>query len=280
MHLVQHPRRTVKEATIYDPVLCLILQGRKEVVFADRSARVGAGQYLLVSHDLPVVARVIEAPYLALLLSLRVDVLRALHAEIAEPARVEGAPQALGVHDADARLLDAVGRYASLAASAVDAAVLGPMVLREIHYLMLTGPLGPMLRDLARQESRGALVARAIGLLRSEFRSPVGVDALAASAGMSASAFHRHFKAVTSLSPLQYQKELRLLEARRLLRGGAASVSAAAFAVGYESPSQFSREYTRRFGTAPRTDRMHVARLARSTTAEERLSPAGGSRGR
>lgn len=241
------------EATIYDPILCLILQGRKEMMFGDRTYRLGAGECALVSHDLPIVSRVREAPYLVVLLTVDVDVLRSLYGDVRELA-TEAEARALEVHRADGPLLDAVGRYLALAGSEMDARVLAPMLLREIHYRLLTSPLGHMLRSLIRHDSHASAIARAIALLRRDFRAPMVVEELARAVGMSVSSFHEHFRRITSSSPLQYQKGLRLLEARRLLVAGTATATTAAFEVGYESASQFSREYARKFGRPPSKD--------------------------
>jgi AraC-like DNA-binding protein len=254
LRLLRHVRSTAFEATIYEPVVCLILQGLKEMTFGERSFRMGTGECLLVSHELPVVSRILDAPYLALLFDVNIQTLRSLHEELeASPRDGEGS-SALAVHTATFRLLDALGRYLALAESATDAKVLAPLISKEIHYRLLLDPVGGMLRSLLRYDSHAALVSRAINVIRRDFRISIVVAELAREVGMSVSSFHRHFRSVTSVSPLQYQKELRLLEARRLLRGGAASVSATAFEVGYESLSQFSREYSRKFGRAPTHD--------------------------
>jgi AraC-like DNA-binding protein len=137
--------------------------------------------------------------------------------------------------------------------------VLGPLIWKEIHYRVLMAPFGGMLRSLIRHDSNASAIARAIGHIREDLRSPIAIPNLARQVGMSASSFHKNFKTITSTTPLQYQKELRLLEARRLLKTGSASVTAAAFEVGYESSSQFSREYARKFGVPPSQD------LARAT---------------
>lgn len=251
LFLLRQYERTAFEATIYDPMLCLILQGCKEMSFGEHEFRLRAGQCALVSHDLPIVSRVREAPYLVLLLNIEVDVLRSLYEDVGEfLSSGPGAPS-LAVHRADWRLLDAVGRYLALAESEIDARVLGASLLREVHYRLVTSELGHMLRSLIRHDSHASAVARAIALLRKDFRSPMIVEDLARGVGMSVSAFHKHFKAVTSSSPLQYQKTLRLLEARRMLVAGTGSVTTTAFDVGYESPSQFSREYARKFGHPP-----------------------------
>jgi len=241
------------EATIFDPMLCLILQGRKEMTFGERTYRLGAGECALVSHDLPILSRVREAPYLVVLLNIEADVLRSLYEDVGQLA-FPGEAQALEVHRADAQLLDAVGRYLALAESEMDARVLAPMLRKEIHYRLLTSPLGQMLRSLLRHDSHASAIARAIALLRRDFRKPMVILELARAVGMSVSSFHEHFKRITSSSPLQYQKGLRLLEARRLLAAGSATATTAAFDVGYESPAQFSREYARKFGRPPSKD--------------------------
>jgi AraC-like DNA-binding protein len=254
LQLLRYPVRTEFEASIYEPVLCLILQGRKKTSFGERTIDVGAGECLLVSHDLPVVSRITQAPYLALLLDIELDVLRGLYDELGAAALEGKESRALEVHVATAPLLDALGRYLALTESSTDARVLAPMITREVHYRLLTAPFGGMLRRLIRHDSHASAIARAIAFIRGNFRAPMVVADLAQHVGMSVASFHRQFKAVTTSSPLQYQKDLRLLEARRLLRSGAASVSTAAYEVGYESPNQFSREYTRRFGRPPKDD--------------------------
>jgi len=248
--LLRQLRPTSFEAAIYEPVVILILQGRKETILGTDSYPMGVGQCLLVSHDLPIVARVVKTPYLALIFDVDLDTLRDLYEATAEP--VPGESRSLAVHACDPKLVDAIGRYVALAGDERDTAVLGPMISREIHYRLATAPFGGMLRDLIKYDSHASAIARAIALLRTGFRSPVEIPALARSVGMSASSFHKHFKAITAASPLQYRKSLQLLEARRLLRGGVTSVTAAAFDVGYESAAQFSRDYARKFGAPPK----------------------------
>ncbi|MDC0710304.1 AraC family transcriptional regulator [Stigmatella sp. ncwal1] len=254
LYLLRQHQRTAFEAAIYAPTLCLILQGCKEMTFGEHHFRLRVGECALVSHDLPIVSRVRDAPYLVLLLNIEVDVLRSLYEDIGELVTAAAEARALEVHQADSRLLDAIGRYLTLAESETDARVLRPMLLKEIHYRLMMAPLGHMLRSLIRHDSHASSIARAIALLRRDFRSPMVVEELARAVGMSVSSFHKHFKAVTLSSPLQYQKGLRLLEARRMLVVGKASVTTVAFEVGYESPSQFSREYTRKFGRPPSQD--------------------------
>lgn len=252
--ILRHERPTSFEASIYEPVLCLILQGRKETVLGAETYAMGAGECLLISHDLPVIARVTKTPYLALLFDVDLDILRDLYDELADSLPAAGESRSLAVHACDTALIDALARYVALADSRRDAAVLGPLVSREIHYRLATARFGAMLRDLIRHDSHASAIARAIAQLRREFRETIEIPALARSVGMSTSSFHKHFKTITASSPLQYQKELRLLEARRSLRAGARSVADVAFSVGYQSATQFSREYTRKFGAAPKTD--------------------------
>ena len=241
------------KATLYDPVVCLILQGRKQISFGDQALAFGPGECLLVSHDLPLSSRVTRAPYLALVLKVNVAIIRSLYDDVTEAALDSGHARVAMTHRADDGLVDALGRYLALAHAPADARVLGPLILKELHYRLLTAPFGAMLRSLIRRDSGASAIARAIGHIREDIRSALTVPALARRVGMSTSAFHRHFKTITSTTPLQYQKELRLLEAQRRLKLGA-TVTSAAFEVGYESPSQFSREYARKFGVPPSHD--------------------------
>ena len=242
------------EASLYEPVLCLILQGRKEVSIGERALSFGPGECLLVSHDLPVCSRITKAPYLALVPEVNVATIREFYDEVGESALDGERARAAETYRADPGLLDALRRYLALADSPADARVLGPLISKEIHYRLLMAPFGGMLRSLIRHDSNASAIARAIGHIRGDIRSPIAIPDLARQVGMSASSFHKHFKAITGATPLQYQKELRLLEARRLLKTGGASVTTAAYDVGYESPSQFSREYARKFGVPPSQD--------------------------
>ncbi len=249
--LLRQERASSLKASWYEPVLCLILRGRKEVSIGAQNLSFGPGECLLVSCDLPVRSRVTKAPYLALVFALDVATVRRLYDEVAESLLDNERARAAATQRADPGLLDALRRYVALADSAGDAKVLGPLISKEIHYRLLVAPFGGMLRSLIRHDSNASSIARAIGHIRADVRSPMTIPDLARRVGMSASAFHKHFKTVTATTPLQYQKELRLLEARRLLRTSEASVATAAYQVGYESASQFSREYARKFGVPP-----------------------------
>ena len=245
-------------ALVYEPCLCMVAQGAKEVLLADDTYRLDPAQSLIVSVDLPVTARVVEAspsrPYLAVRLALDPAVVGELLADGTTTPPLGPPARAIAVTPAEPPLLDAVSRLVALLDSPRDVASLAPLVLREITYRLLTGPQGVRLRQIAAAGAPAHRIARAIRWLKDHFADTLRVESLAKRVGMSPSAFHLHFKGVTALSPLQYQKRLRLQEARRLMLGEGFDAAEAAFRVGYESPSQFSREYRRLFGAPPRQD--------------------------
>lgn len=261
--LLRHTAPTEWDATIYQPIVCLILQGEKVTTVGDETVTLSKGQCVLVSHDLPVVARITKAsrstPYLALVLRLDLAVLRSLYTEVGDEGFVVEGARALEASRVDHHVAAVIERLVDVLDDPVDARVLGPLLRKELHYRLLMSDAGAMLRSLLRRDSSASRVALAIEQLRDGYRGTLEVAELARSVGMSTSTFHKHFKAVTRTTPLQYQKELRLTEARHLLSSGQHSVSSAAFEVGYESPSQFSREYSRKFGTPPQT---HLRRTA------------------
>jgi len=246
------------EAIVYEPVICLILQGRKETWIGDQFADLGPGDALLVSHDLPVQSRVTkatpQAPYLAMILKLDLELMRGLYEQLADVPLPEAEGRSLAAGRADPALLRVLERYLDLSDSPLDAQVLGPSTLREIHYRLLLSPAGKMLRTLLVVNSHAHRVAKAILRLRRDFRAPLTLSELARTAGMGATSFHQHFKAITGTTPLQYQKDLRLIEARALLARRGQSVTETAYATGYESPTHFSRDYKRKFGKAPGSD--------------------------
>ncbi|MEU7907882.1 AraC family transcriptional regulator [Actinoplanes sp. NPDC049118] len=254
LQIVRHHVPSTFEASLYEPVLCLVLEGGKQVAIGEQTFSLSPGECLLVSHGMPVRSRITKASYLALVVEVDIATVRELYDKIADSALDSKRARSAQTHRADPGLLDALGRYVALAQSPVDAKVLGSLTSKEIHYRLLMAPFGGMLRSLIRHDSNASAIARAIGFIRDDIRSPIAVPDLARRVRMSASSFHKHFRTITSTTPLQYQKELRLLEARRLLTTGGASVTAAAFDVGYESPSQFSREYARKFGVPPSQD--------------------------
>lgn len=262
MSLVRARAPTPLVSTLYQPLVCLVLQGAKETSLGAAPVLFSAGQTLVVSLDMPAVSRIVDAsrraPYVALALPLDLTLTRSLTDEIdaADEAAEDAAPgAAIAAGDADADLASAMGRLFDLAArSEAERRVMTPLLVREVHFRVLTARHGAMLRRLADRAGGESRVARAITLIRRDFARQIAVPELAAAAGMSPSSFHAHFKAATATTPLQYQKDLRLFEARRLLCEERRAVSAVAFAVGYESPSQFSREYARKFGAPPSRD--------------------------
>lgn len=249
---------TSLEATLYEPVTCLILQGRKETWLGDRRASFGPGDSLIVSHHLPVVSRIVEAsnqcPYIALVLTVDMSIVRSLYEEVGATEIDAAQGRALDGGATDTDLVQAMGRLFDLINRPLEAKVMTPLIRREIHFRLLLARHGGMLRQLLRHESAASRITKAIGRIRQDFRTQISVPDLARTAGMSPSSFHEHFRTLTATTPLQYQKDLRLIEARGLLIDGTRSVSDVAFEVGYESPTQFSREYSRKFGVSPRKD--------------------------
>ena len=256
--ILRSRKPTALEAVLYNPLLCLILQGRKETHLGMRRVSFSAGESLIVSHQLPVISRVTEAtemkPYVALVLELDMGIVRSLYDEVSEVEIEEEHARALNVGKTDGALLDAMGRLVDSIDRPLEAKVMLPLILREIHFRLILARHGGTLRQLLRRGSHADRIAQAIAHIKQNYATPLTVAELASVAGLSPSSFHEHFKALTATTPLQYQKELRLLEARRLLMNGTHSVSSAAFEVGYESPTQFSREYSRKFGNSPRKD--------------------------
>ena len=243
------------ESFLYEPVLCLVLQGSKVTSIGDQTAELLPGDALIVSHHLPVVSRITRAsrnePYLAAILTLDMSLMRGLHALLDEAAIPENHNRSLSHGPASAAWLEPLTRYFDLIDNPLDAKILGPSILREVHYRLLLTPLGGMLRKLMPLDSHASRIAKAIGEIRLGFRETLSVLDLARTVAMSPSSFHTHFKSITGTTPLQYQKELRLMEARTLLAAGTHSVSNVAFEVGYESSTHFSRDFARKFGLPP-----------------------------
>jgi AraC-like DNA-binding protein len=252
---------------ILKPALCIVLQGAKWATFGNRRFDYRAGQALVVSVEMPAFGRVAEAspskPYLGLIIEFDPAVMREVMEGLDVPPGPSGrARPGAFVADFSGPLLDCALRTVRLLETPRAIPILYPAIMREICYWLLTGPDGGEVMKMTLGNSHAQLVIRAIHALRDRFAEPVGIDELASVARMSASAFHRQFKAITSMTPLQYQKQLRLLEARRLIVTDAANVETAAFQVGYESASQFSREYSRMFGAPPRRDMVALRAMA------------------
>ncbi|MFP5515230.1 MAG: AraC family transcriptional regulator N-terminal domain-containing protein [Alphaproteobacteria bacterium] len=280
VHETQIPRLAVIRAsspteqlhTVYEPSVCILAHGAKRTIAGDRILDYRAGHYIAVSLDLPVIGQVVQAtadsPYLCLRLTLDPALLSGLILEAGLRAPPPQAEQGLGLTTSlsTPEMIDAAARMARLLETPDAIPVLAPLVERELLYRLLTADQGAMLHRIALGESRTAQIGRAVKWIKDNFREPLRIETVAAKANMSPSAFHQHFKEVTALSPLQYQKQLRLQEARRLILANLTDAASAGFAVGYGSPSQFSREYARLFGLPPIRD---AARLRSSMTGED-----------
>lgn len=260
-----HPRPL--SHMIIKPALCITLQGAKWTAFGARRFDYGAGQALVVGVEMPAVGQVTQAspgePYLGLVIELDLGVMREVIESLdSAPVALESVRHGVFVSDFEGPLADCAARAVRLLETPRAIALLYPAVMREICYWLLTGPHGGEVVKMALGSDRTRRLVGAIHALRDRFADPVRVDELASIAQLSPSAFHRRFKALTAMTPVQYQKQLRLFEARRLLASGETNVEGAAFRVGYESASQFSREYSRMFGASPRRDVASLRRLA------------------
>jgi AraC-like DNA-binding protein len=255
---------------VAEPTLSVIAQGVKQTALNGRTFTYGPGQFLVVSVDLPVIGHVTRAtaqePFLAFVLELRPERIAALLLETAPASSaaeaVDPVPAGLAVSNASPALLDVTARMLALLDAPEDAAALALSLEREILWRLLTGPQGATVRQIGLADSRLAHLARAIRWIRGHYNETLRIEQLAALATMSVSSFHRHFRAVTSMTPIQYQKEIRLREARARLIAEPGDVAGVGFAVGYDSPSQFSREYRRMFGVPPSRDALALREAA------------------
>ncbi|HEX4779895.1 MAG TPA: AraC family transcriptional regulator [Usitatibacter sp.] len=245
---------------VQNPCVAVIAQGVKRVMLGDEVYTYDRANFLTGSVDLPVSSQVVEASAAAPYLSLKLDVdpreIAALLLEAPETVTADAATPARGIFmsRSDAALIESFVRLLRLLEAPEDIAVLAPLARREILYRLLKGEQGFRLRQIANVTGHAKRIAKAIEWLRTNFRQALRIEDLAAQANMSTSSFHEHFRAVTAMSPLQFQKRLRLQEARALLLAEALDAATAGHRVGYESPSQFSREYSRLFGVPPATD--------------------------
>lgn len=268
LSLYRYSRPTGPLYGVSEPSFCVVVQGAKELLIGSERIRYDASHYLLVSAGLPVVGHIIEAsverPYLAARLVLDPAIVTDVLMESGIPTSRSGtAIKALAACPVDADLLEGALRLVRLTESPRDYAALAPLVAREIVYRLARGDQGARLRQIAVVAGRGHRIAKAIAIIRRSFGKPVRIDALARQLGMSVSAFHHDFKAVTAMSPLQFQKQLRLQEARRLLLGGEVDVARAGYRVGYDDPPHFNREYKKLFGAPPGRDVERLRRVAR-----------------
>jgi AraC-like DNA-binding protein len=245
--------------SMYEPSVCLVAQGAKRVMLGDDTYVYNAQQYLITSVHLPTIVQIIDAseekPYLGLKLRLDLREISQMMVDGNLPApQIRKSSRGMATGEVTLPLLDAFTRLVDLLDDERAIPILSPTIQREIVYRLLVGEQGTRLRQIASAGSQSRRIAQAIAWLQDNFSEPLRIDDLAARAGMSASTFHHHFRSVTAASPLQYQKQLRLQEARRLMLAEHADAASAAFRVGYESPSQFSREYARMFGAPPIRD--------------------------
>ncbi|KOU22099.1 AraC family transcriptional regulator [Streptomyces sp. WM6372] len=251
-------------------VLAVIAQGTKRLALGEQVYEYGAGQYLVASVDLPITGNFTEAspeePALGFGLTLEPSaVAELLLADPGGAGRAPGGPHpAIAVSDAPPELLDAVVRLLRLLDRPRDRAVLAPLVKREILWRLITGEQGEIVRQLGLADSSLSHIARAVRWIREHYAEPFRVEDLARLTGMSVSAFHRNFQTVTAMSPIRFQKQIRLQEARLMLATRSGDVTGVSVRVGYESPSQFSREYRRQFGASPSQDAAHLSRSARA----------------
>jgi len=259
--------------SVYRPLVCLVLQGAKRMIVGREERIFSAGTSVIVSADMPVVGRIVQAsrdqPYLAIAVELEMALLRELVTQLGSaPLQRPSQTRTLFSEDTEAATLDCAARLMRLLDQPAAIPLLRPGIMRELHYWLLSGPHGSALRALADPDGHAGRLSAAMAMLRTEYRSRIPVERLADAAAMGLTAFHKHFKHMTSLTPGQYQKRLRLIEARRLMLDEGLSASSAAFEVGYESVSQFTREYGRLFQAPPKRDALR-ARSASGNAGED-----------
>lgn len=261
--LARSSKPTEPVHAVYQPAFCFVAQGRKQAMLGEEVFRYDPGSYLIYTVDLPLTFQVKEAskerPYLGFRLDLDPSLVASVMMESGvEPKKGDARLKAMDVGATDANLLDALVRLIRLLDAPVERKVLAPLITREIVFRLLAGGQGARLSHLLAAGADTRRISRAVGHLREHFDQPLRMDDLARELGMSVSGFHHHFKSVTAMSPLQFQKQIRLQEARRLMLGEDLDAASAGFRVGYEDPSYFSREYKKLFGAPPQRD---IARL-------------------
>ncbi len=259
LHLYRRSLPLERVHSVIEPSVCVIAQGSKEVLLGDSRYRYDSSRYLLTTVELPRVSQVLEAskeqPYLSLRLELAPTLVSSVMVETGHASpRDHAEVRAIDVSPLDGNLLDAIVRLVRLVDSLAEAQVLLPLITREIIYRLLMGEQGARLRHLAMEGGYAPSIASAVKRLRQDFDQPLRIEELAQELGMSVSGLHHHFKAVTAMSPLQFQKRLRLQEARRLMLGEDLDAASAAYRVGYHDASHFNREYKSLFGVPPMRD--------------------------
>jgi AraC-like DNA-binding protein len=281
LHLNRSSSPTEPVHGVSKPAFCVIAQGSKEVRLGDTCHRYDPAHYLIATAELPVAGRITEAseerPYLSLLLELDPALVGSVMVEAGHlTPRSHSAVQAIDVSPLDASLLDAVVRLVGLLDSPTEARFLAPLVTREIVYRLLMGEQGGLLHHIAALGGHGHRIVRALERLRKDFDRPLRIEDIARELGMSVSGFHHHFKAVTAMTPLRFQKQLRLQEARRLMLGEDLDAASAGYRVGYGDASHFTREYKRLFGAPPMRDVERLREAAREAPAYEPIGAGNG----
>lgn len=259
VRLVRRNNPTEFLRCFYYPTCIFVLQGKKHMLYGSSNLVYGKGQYVVSCTDIPVSSRVIEAsseePFVVLILEFDSNLISNLILETKMQGSVEPDAKCLAIADTDDMLLDAFYRLAQLIEKpTAEQDILSSMIIKEIYYRLLIGPLGNQLRMINTKGTRSNQIAQAIMFLKENFSEKLSIDDIAEHVNMASSSFYRNFKKVTSVSPLQYQKQLRLYEAQRLMLSGEHNAESASYLVGYESPTQFSREYKKMFGAPPKTD--------------------------
>src|SRR5215213_9223111 len=248
---------------VYKPCFCFVVQGKKKALLGDEVYEYDPGKYLIFTVDLPVIFQVeeasVEKPYLGFVIHLDPSLVASVMMESGIEARKSDvSTKAIDVGSVDLNLLDAAVRLVRLLENPTDGKILAPLIIKEITYRLLTGGQGARLTHLLTSSGENHRIAKAVGHLRDHFDEPVNIEDIARNLGMSLSGFHQHFKSVTAMSPLQFQKQIRLQEARRLMLGEDLDAASAGFRVGYEDPAYFSREYKKLFGAPPQRDIMRL----------------------
>lgn len=269
LSLFRREESTEPTSGMYEPSVCLVSQGAKRVILGDDTYVYDSHHYLITSVHLPTIVQIIEAspekPYLGLRLKFDLREVSQLMVDSNLPQpRPQQSSRGMATGEVTLQLINAFIRLIELLADEKDIPILAPVIQREIIYRLLVGEQGERLRQIATVGSQSQQIAKAIGWLKSNYSKSISMDDLAAQANMGTSTFHHHFRSMTALSPLQYQKQLRLQEARRLMLAESMDAANAAFQVGYESPSQFNREYSRQFGAPPLRD---ISKLRQLSTA-------------
>lgn len=257
VRLIRRDKITEFSRCFYEPCCIFVLQGKKQIVYGENNFIYEKGHYVVSCTDIPASCRVIEAsmdkPFVILLLELDFNIISNLILETKFSPVTYEKDKCLDVADCDENLLDAFYRLAHLIESPQDE-VISAMLIKEIYYRLLIGPLGNQLRMISTKGTRSNQIAQAISYLKENFSEKLNIDDVAKQVNMAPSSFYRNFRKLTSVSPLQYLKQLKLYEAQRLMLSGEHNAESASYLIGYESPTQFNREYKKLFGNPPKTD--------------------------